>query len=71
MITIFYYIHNNLNNILYHSTHHEAERIVTVSTTSSVVKVENTCISTIVIVTAAHFLITKNIIKFFPKLKLT
>ena len=56
MIFIFYYIYNNLNNSYIIVSHHEAERIVNVTSglSSSTIKVENTCISSIVIVTAAH-----------------
>ena len=56
MITVFYYIYNNLNLSYIIVSHHEAERVVTVTITniSSTVKVENPCISIILKVTAAH-----------------
>ena len=56
MIFIFCYIYNNLNNFYIIVSHHEAERIVNVTSglSSSTIKVENTCTSSIVITTAAH-----------------
>ena len=66
MIFIFYYIHNNLNNLHIIVFYHEAERVV-VDTTCVVAKVEYTCISGIVIVTAAHQPNRNNeIFKAFP-----
>ena len=40
MIYIFYYIHNNLNNYHIIVSHHEAERVVTIGTTSDTVIIE-------------------------------
>ena len=55
MITIFYYIYNNLNNSYIIVSHHEAERAIVVTITKIPgIEVENTCIRSVVIVTAAQ-----------------
>ena len=55
MIFIFYYIHNNLNNSYIIVSHHEAERAIVVTITKIPgIKVEHSCISIIIKVTAAQ-----------------
>ena len=56
MIFIFYYINNNLNISHIIVFHYEAERYITIRTTyssSTTIEIEHSCISIIIIVTAA------------------
>ena len=74
MITIFYYIYNNLNNSYIIVSHHEAERAINISITNvPTISIEieyARIITTSIIVTAAQHEQTstkRNIVfKFFP-----
>ena len=72
MTFIFYYLHNNLNTSHIIVSHHEAERVITVTATKCCyIKIEHSCISIIIKVTAAQHLNKNNMFKVFPNIKLT